>query len=289
MGEYVKTFFSDVISIDSVVTVFHNELYGSEPKGESHNFWEFVYVESGTFEVLIDNNMNIVEEGQMITYAPFAFHIGAKKNEVKLNIVSFESSSEAMSYFANKIITLSGKQRQLLSQIISIGEKCFKKQFNDSQHKGMIPREETDDFTLQSLKNQLELLLIDIYKKNESTSSKPKSSNYENYDSNTFDMLMQYLQNHISENLSLADICNNCAISLSTLKRVCQSHCGMTPMSYFISLKIDTAKAMIRDTDLNFTQISEKLGFSTVHYFSKLFKDRVGVSPSKYAKSVYKK
>ena len=60
-------------------------------------------------------------------------------------------------------------------------------------------------------------------------------------------------------------------------------------MSYFISLKIDTAKAMIRDTDLNFTQISEKLGFSTVHYFSKLFKDRVGVSPSKYAKSVYKK
>ena len=54
-------------------------------------------------------------------------------------------------------------------------------------------------------------------------------------------------------------------------------------------MKIDAAKFMICDTSLNFTQISEKLGFTTVHYFSKLFKDKVGVSPSEYAKIVYKK
>ncbi len=288
MADYIKTSFSDVISIDAVITVFHNELYGSEPVGESHDFWEFIYVDSGTFEVSIDNNMYTVEEGQMITYAPYAFHIGSKPNVVKLNVVSFESTSDVMSYFANKVITLSGTQRQILSQIISIGEKCFKKQFDDPQQKGMVPREETDNFTLQSLKNKLELLLIDIYVKNESTSSKPKNSNYENYSSNIFDMVTQYLQNHISETLSLEDICNNCGISLSTLKRVCKSHCGMSPMSYYISLKIDAAKAMICDTDLNFTQISEKLGFSSVHYFSKLFKNRVGVSASQYAKSVYK-
>ena len=43
---------------------------------------------------------------------------------------------------------------------------------------------------------------------------------------------------------------------------------------------------MIRDTSLNFTQISQALGFSTVHYFSKLFKEKVGMSPSEYAKSI---
>lgn len=289
MIDYIKTSFSDVISIDSVITVFHNELCGTEPIGESHNFWEFVYVDSGTFEVLVDNKKYTVEEGQMITYAPLEFHIGSKPNIVKLDILSFESSSETMSYFKNKVITLSGKQRQILSQIISIGEKCFKKKYEDSQIRGMIPREETDNFTLQNLKNQIELLLIDIYQKNESTSSKPKGFNYENYSSNSFDKLTQYLQNHIGETLSLDDICNSCAISLATLKRLCQSHCGMSPISYFISLKINAAKTMICDTDLNFTQISEKLGFSTVHYFSKLFKDKVGVSPSEYAKAVYKK
>ena len=154
MVDYIKTSFSDVISINSVVTVFHNELNGVEPIGESHNFWEFVYVDSGTFEVLVDNKMYTVEEGQMITYAPLALHICSGPTTVKLDILSFESTSEIMSFFANKIITLSGKQRQMLSQIISIGEKCFKKQYNGLQIKGMVPHKDTDDFTLQNLKNQ---------------------------------------------------------------------------------------------------------------------------------------
>ena len=289
MAEYIKTPISDAICIDSVITVFHRELHGSKRIGESHDFWEIIYVESGTFEVSVDNNMYTVEEGQIIIYAPNAFHRATESSIVKLNIVSFDSTSEAMSFFANKVITLSGKQRQILSQILSIGEKSFKRLSNDAQHKGIVPREETDNFTLQVLKNQLELLLIDIYEKNGSTCSKPKGFNYENHSSNTFDELTHYLQSHISETLSLEDICNDCAISLSTLKKVCKSQCGMPPMSYYISLKLDAAKTMICNTDLNFTQISERLGFSTVQYFSKLFKDRVGVSPSEYAKLVYKK
>ncbi len=289
MVDYIKTIFSDVISIDSVVTVFHNELNGSEPVGESHDFWEFVYVDSGTFKVLVDNIPYTVQEGQMITYAPLSYHIGSEPNTVKLDILSFESSSEAMRHFENKIITLSGKQRRILSQIISIGEKHLKKQYEGLQIKGMEPRKETDDFVLQNLKNQIELLLIDIYTGNESTSSEPKRFNYENYSSNTFDMLTRYLQKNIGESLSLEDICTGCAISPATLKRLCRDNCGMSPISYYISLKIDAAKTMICNTEMNFTQISEKLGFSTVHYFSKLFKNKVGISPSEYAKAVYKR
>ena len=97
------------------------------------------------------------------------------------------------------------------------------------------------------------------------------------------------MKSNIEKTLTLEQICRDCAISLSQLKRVCQKQCGMSPMSYFISLKIDTAKSMICDTSLNFTQISEKLGFTTVHYFSKLFKNKVGVSPSEYAKAVHKR
>lgn len=289
MAEYAKTLFSDFLSVKSLITVFHTNLKGKKSLGESHDFWEFLYVERGHHKVSVDNTIYSLEEGQMIVYAPLAFHIAPEPSEADVNIVSFESASNAMSYFANKVITLSGKQRQILSQIIAIGEKCFKNISPDSCLKGMVPRENTDASELQNLKNQLELLLIDIYEKDESTSSKPSRSNYENQSVVAFQTITHYLKNNIDKALSLEDICMNCAISLSQLKRVCQTQCGMSPMSYFISLKIDTAKAMIDDTSLNFTQISEKLGFSTVHYFSKLFKDKVGISPSKYAKSVYKK
>ena len=290
MAEYIKTSLADIISVDSVITVFHKELYGTEtPLGESHNFWEFVYVDSGTFEVSVDNQHYTVEEGQLIVYAPLAFHIGAKPNNVKIDIVSFEATFEEMAYFANKVITLTGKQRQSFSEIIAIGEKHFKACSKDIAKRGMVPREETDLYTLQRLKNHLELLLIDLFVTNKNIGTKPKGTNYENHTKKTFDTLTQFLKKHMSEALTLETLCSHCAVSLSTLKRVCREHCGMSPMSYFISLKIDTAKAMICDTDLNITQISEKLGFSTVHYFSKLFKDKVGLSPSEYAKAVYKK
>ncbi len=289
MAEYAKTLFSDFLSVKSIITVFNTSMKGKKTLGESHDFWEFLYVYKGTLKVSVDNTTYSLEEGQMIVYAPLAFHIAPEPSEADVNIVSFESSSNAMSYFANRIITLSDKQRQILSRIISIGEKCFKQPSPDSGLKGMVPRENTEASELQNLKNQLELLFIDMYEKNESTSSKPHGSNYENQSALIFETITQYLKKNIDKPLSLEDICLNCTTSLSQLKRICQNQCGMSPISYFISLKIDAAKVMIDDTSLNFTQISEKLGFSTVHYFSKLFKDKTGVTPSEYAKSIHKK
>lgn len=285
MAEYAKTLFSDVISIKSVITIFPFDLTGLEPIGETHDFWEFIYVNEGVFEVLVDNKPYVVKEGQMITYSPLSFHKGSKPNIAKLSIVSFESTSGIMSYFANKVITLSGKQRQLLSQVISLGKKCFKSASPNLGLKGMVKREDVDAITLQSLKNQLEIFLIDVY---ESESLKPSSLNCDTRNNNSFDLLTKYLKANIGKAVTLEEICDNCALSIYQLRKLCQSQCGMSPMSYFISLKIDAAKDMICDTNLSFTQISDSLGFTTVHYFSKLFKDKVGVTPSEYAKSMFK-
>ena len=43
-------------------------------------------------------------------------------------------------------------------------------------------------------------------------------------------------------------------------------------MNNYSLLKIEAAKQMIRDEQMNFTQISESLGYSSIHYFSRQFK-----------------
>ena len=43
---------------------------------------------------------------------------------------------------------------------------------------------------------------------------------------------------------------------------------------------------MIRDEQMNFTQISEFLGYSSIHYFSRQFKKMTGMTPSEYASSI---
>ena len=57
-------------------------------------------------------------------------------------------------------------------------------------------------------------------------------------------------------------------------------------MEYFSRMKIKAARHMIREGRLNFTQISETLGFQSVHYFSRRFRSICGMSPSEYADSV---
>ncbi len=51
-------------------------------------------------------------------------------------------------------------------------------------------------------------------------------------------------------------------------------------------MKIDAAKQLIRTEQMNFTQISEKLGYSSIHYFSRQFKKVTGMTPSEYASSI---
>ena len=55
---------------------------------------------------------------------------------------------------------------------------------------------------------------------------------------------------------------------------------------YFKNLKIDEAKIMIREGEYNFTEIAHRLGYSSIHYFSRHFKKATGMTPSEYAYSV---
>ncbi len=51
-------------------------------------------------------------------------------------------------------------------------------------------------------------------------------------------------------------------------------------------MKIDFARQLIRDNDMNFTQISDFLGYSSIHYFSRQFKKITGMTPTEYATSI---
>ena len=51
-------------------------------------------------------------------------------------------------------------------------------------------------------------------------------------------------------------------------------------------MKIEYAKQLIRENQMNFTQISDFLGYSSIHYFSRQFKKISGMTPSEYASSI---
>ena len=101
-----------------------------------------------------------------------------------------------------------------------------------------------------------------------------------------FEAAVEFLAAHISENLTLAEIADGCSMSVSKLKMLFREKCSGGPINYFNSLKMEKAKEMIREGKLNFTEIADRLGFASLHYFSRLFKKITGLSPTEYAGGV---
>ena len=64
---------------------------------------------------------------------------------------------------------------------------------------------------------------------------------------------------------------------------------GMSIMRAFSKIKTAEAQKMIEETDMNFTQIGEALGFLSLYHFSRFFKEQTGVTLSEYSKEIAKK
>ena len=101
-----------------------------------------------------------------------------------------------------------------------------------------------------------------------------------------FKRVTAYMEAHISQQLTIEQICWDNLIGRTQLQKIFQQEAGTGIIDYFSKLKIDAAKHMIRDGRLNFTQIADQLGYSSIYYFSRQFKKITGMSPSDYASSV---
>lgn len=81
------------------------------------------------------------------------------------------------------------------------------------------------------------------------------------------------------ENDTLANLCGYAENYFSTYFKSCM---GCSPTQYISTKRIEVAKSLMGTTDMNITQISEKLGFESIHYFSRVFKKIVGMTPKEY-------
>jgi YesN/AraC family two-component response regulator len=85
--------------------------------------------------------------------------------------------------------------------------------------------------------------------------------------------------------LNLSQILSNkIAKEYTYLSKLFSKVVGVTIEKYFIQLKIEKAKELIQDNQLNFTEIAYELGYSSVNYLSNQFKHSIGMNMSDYKK-----
>lgn len=95
---------------------------------------------------------------------------------------------------------------------------------------------------------------------------------------------IRYIDEHYSEPLTLDELCKRFALSKTYFCYLFKLITRQTFTEYLTDLRLRTAMKLLEDTSYSITQISEKLGFSNVSYFSKLFKAFTGSPPKTYRK-----
>ena len=94
------------------------------------------------------------------------------------------------------------------------------------------------------------------------------------------------IEEKVEEPFRVNDLCVALGYSKSYLSKLFHEQTGETIANFAILQKIKRAKQLIRDGNLNFTQISDKLSFDNPQYFSRVFKRVTGMTPSEFKSSL---
>ncbi|MBO5797523.1 MAG: helix-turn-helix domain-containing protein [Clostridia bacterium] len=291
MSDFVPTTLKQEIEIESLVTLHYFEHAKNYVfTGERHDFWELVYVDKGRLEVVAENNGYELQQGQMIFHQPNEFHNLFANGTIAPNVVifTFVCHSPAMSFFKRKIAYATQQQRDLIAQIVREGRKAFTGPLGDPYTVQMVRADDPPFGCEQMVRLLLEMLLIDMIRHDKTTEQRPKSSSSikQRSDCDLVARVIRFMEEHLCDSLSFSEICQFSAQSATNLKTIFKSVTGSGVMEYYRELKIEQAKILLREGNGNITQIADRLGYSSVHYFSRHFKQATGMTPREYTLSV---
>lgn len=94
-----------------------------------------------------------------------------------------------------------------------------------------------------------------------------------------------YIHQHISQNISLAELAAIVQISPSYFSSLFKQSTGLAPHQYVIQCRIDRAKQLLQQGNLSIAEVAHNLGFTHQSHLSRHFKRLVGVTPKAFLQS----
>ncbi len=96
------------------------------------------------------------------------------------------------------------------------------------------------------------------------------------------EQIASYFEEHYAEKISLDQIASNMYLSPFYISKVFKSETGSTPIHYLIDIRLEHAKELLEKGQCNSIQeVAQQVGYDDAYHFSKLFKKKYGLPPSK--------
>lgn len=116
---------------------------------------------------------------------------------------------------------------------------------------------------------------IDLYQKEiQKTLSTPEPTGIK--------VMKEFIHEHFCENITLDTIASSAFLSSSYASRLFKKEMNISIMDYVLQLRMNEARKLLKDSDLQIDEISDKIGYTDSSYFTKVFRKSEGVTPSQY-------
>ena len=254
------------VRVECLYTLFYQEKEaGFFFPGEAHPMAELLYVDQGSLHSVADGQDLVLSQGDLVLYAPEQWHMQYADADQAPRMVTVGFWARGMQWEA-----LSNRRFHPNRETVNLLQKMLKSQ------------EQNDPDRIFSL---LTLLLLNLRENTQKTENQRPQTGI--CPENTIiRKAQQYILEHVAEKLTVPVVAECIGVSASYLTALFHKHLELSPGEYIRHVKLQQSKQLIREGQMNFTEISESLQYSTVHHFSRQFKQMFGMTPTEYAKSV---
>lgn len=266
-----------LIRVQDLITIHYYEI---DPDyrfvGETHPFWEIVYIDDGTIHARNGEQEFHAHAGDLLFHAPDTYHFaqGDGETQAHIFIISFTTRSPAMERFRDQRIPLLPKLRSLISGIIHEATSTY-----DMETDGLYPLTSAPSGGPQLITLYLEQLLILLTRHLEDSNTSAPAEDLPA-------QMILYLNSRVYDTLSIPELCKQLHYGKTHLSTIFREATGSSIMEYYRNLKIKEAKHLLRDPQYTVAEISVLLCFDTPQYFSKVFKSQTGLTPAAWRNSL---
>ena len=95
----------------------------------------------------------------------------------------------------------------------------------------------------------------------------------------------RYIDLHFKEALTLEQLAEDAHMNKYYLSHAFKREYGISPINYMITKRVEESKYLLAETDLSMSQIAQLLGFSSLSYFSQVFRRTQKTTPMEYRQS----
>ena len=233
----------------------------------THNHMELFYIVGGKGQFLIQDQLYPVNVNNLVIINPNVTH-----TEVSLNAQPLEYIVLGVDGIELKTSNTLGGQFSILDQFESVEiSGCLRNILRETELKNTGYEDVCQAY--------MEILIIRLMRNTAlAIPAEPQTVSANRQCA----AVRRYIDLHFKEPLTLELLAEEGHMNKYYLSHAFKREYGVSPINYMISRRIEESKYLLAETDLSLSQIAQLLGFSSLSYFSQVFRKTQGLSPMEY-------